>query len=131
VSTFRGELQKFDAFNLRAAITSNGGEGVDWRKIESRSAAAEWRRKNQELRKQLDGIQEDFRRLQEELDALRGRSGEERRPGADTYLEELKKENARLRKEYEKEVARLNQEVRSLHDEIGRYLQNPVKKKAP
>ena len=120
--------KQYDEFNLRAVITSSGGEVMDFGKIEARSAAADCRRKNLELRQKLEDAQDRLRPLKEELDALHGRVRDTKGPpDADSRLEELKKENARLQKELEKMKA----EVQNANDEIGRLLLKPAKKKAP
>jgi predicted nuclease with TOPRIM domain len=122
-----GYLTKnYDEFNLRAVITSNGGEVMDFEKIEARPAAVTWRRKSQELQQDLEDARERLRRLREERDALHGRpSSEKSPPESNARLEELKKENTRLQKELEK----IKEEMRDLDNQIHRDLQKAANKK--
>jgi len=117
--------KRYNEFNLRRWITSNGGEIVDSDEVEARSAAAEQRRWNRILQQWLDDERERQSLLQEERDALQGQAGGAKRPKEDgSRLDELKKENLRLQKEYEK----IKEEIRSLNAEILQLLQKSSKK---
>ena len=119
--------KKYNEFSLRRFITSNDGQPHYLDGIVARSAAAEERRKNRELRQDLDDIRERLRLLQEERDALQGRSGAKRPSDADARLDELKKDNARLQKELEK----TREELQDLSAEVQRRLRKPMPKKTP
>jgi hypothetical protein len=117
--------KRYNEYNLRRWITSNGGEIVNSDEVEARSAAAEQRRWNRILQQWLDDERERQRLLKEERDALQGQVGGAKRPKDDgSRLDEMKKENMRLQKEYEK----IKEEIRSLNAEILQRLQKTPKK---
>ncbi len=117
--------KKYNEYRLRQWITSNGSEIVDSDEVEARSAAAEQRRWNRILKQWLDDERERQRLLKEERDALQGQAGAAKRPKEDgSRLDEMKKENMRLQKEYEK----IKEEIRSLNAEIFQLLQKSSKK---
>jgi RNA polymerase sigma factor (sigma-70 family) len=130
--------RKYDESNLRAAITSNGGEVINTSKLEAQPlpsvvaaeradrAIVEWRRKNEYLRRELKETRERMDLLQDELDVLRERSGDKKMSAAELRLERLKQENARL----EAEQKKLYEEIADLVKEIQK-LQQHTKKKAP
>jgi RNA polymerase sigma factor (sigma-70 family) len=115
--------KKYDEYNLRCAITSNDGLVMDFEKIKAQDAAAADRRQNRRLRQNLEDAQQPLRLLREERDVLLGRPVEKRPPNDEKLLEELKKENTRLREESEK----VNEEMKSLFQEIQRRLHSPSK----
>jgi hypothetical protein len=120
--------KQYEEYHLRCAITSNDALAFKSEKIEARPAAADWQRKNRELRLQLEEAQERLRPLKEELDALHARPGDAKPlSDADSHVEKLKKENIRFQKELEKMKA----ETQNANDEIGRLLRESVQKKAP
>jgi hypothetical protein len=120
--------KKYNEFSLRRFITSNDGKPHDPDDIIARSAAGNLRRKNRELRQDLEDVGERLRLLQEERDALLGRAGGAKRTSdSDARLDELRKENARLQKELEK----TKEELQDLSAEVQRRLRKPMPKKAP
>ena len=116
--------KRYNEYNLRRWITSNGGEIVDSDQVEARSAAAEQRKWTRILQQWLDDERERLRLLQEERDSLQGRAGAKRPKEDGSRLDEMKKENMRLQKEYEK----IKEEIRSLNAEILQLLQKSPKK---
>ena len=130
--------RKYDESNLRAAITSNGGEIIDTSKLEVQplpsavaaeradQALVQWRRKNEFLRQELKESRQRMELLQDELDVLRERSSDKKISASELRLERLKQENARL----EAEQKKLYEEIADLVKQIQK-LQEPVKKKAP
>jgi len=123
--------KKFDPNALRTVITCNGGELMDFAKFQSHSTAVDWQRKNGELRQDLEGARDRLRLLHEEQDALKQQSAPAKsKQEAESRLDELKQENARLQKELEK----MRDEIKNMNKEILLHLQfpqNPPKIKAP
>jgi RNA polymerase sigma factor (sigma-70 family) len=111
---------KYRAQMLRALITANGGEIIDWEKVESRlnrgARAGDrpsmelWQRKNEELRKQLAQLREEVATLKEEREIERELVGE------DPRLTALKEEHTRMQAELKK----LQAEVEALKKESHR-----------
>jgi RNA polymerase sigma factor (sigma-70 family) len=126
--------KKYDEATLRAAITSNGGEPIDLAKLEAQprrgrgttdredAALATWRRKNEELEREIERARQHLQLLKEER-ALQRELKEQRQPPDDPRLEELKRENARL----QTELRKIQAESEALAAEINR-LQQPQKK---
>jgi hypothetical protein len=123
--------KKYDEWNLRAAITSNGGEVINFSAIEARplpsavsaeradKALVEWRHKNDYLRQDLKEARERIELLQEELDVLRQRSGDKKRSISELRLERVKQETERLeaeRKKVQEEIATLVKEIQRLQE---------------
>ncbi|HZV03495.1 MAG TPA: sigma-70 family RNA polymerase sigma factor [Gemmataceae bacterium] len=119
--------KKYNEYFLRTVITSNGGEVMDFDTIRASSAAAEWRRKNRQLQQELEEARERLHRLHEEQDVLRGQPLKKTESENDAPVQELKKENARLQKEFDQ----VNEEQKSLSQEIQRSLQKSSTKKNP
>jgi hypothetical protein len=130
--------KKYDEQHLRYAITSNGGDVINYSAIEAPPrddppprrgdpAAAEWRRKNDEARQEIKRAREHLRLLEEEREAQRELSGEgKNQPPYDPHLDQLKRENALL----EEELRRLHADSEELAREIARA-QKPARKKGP
>ncbi|HTU16591.1 MAG TPA: DUF1559 domain-containing protein, partial [Gemmataceae bacterium] len=119
--------KKYDEFNLRLFIMPNDGLVMDFEKVKAQGAAAAERRKNRQLRQNLEDAQERLRLLQEERDVLLGRPVKKHSPDAEAHWDKLKKENARLQNELEKVV----EERKSLYAEIHQRLQKSAQKKGP
>jgi RNA polymerase sigma factor (sigma-70 family) len=119
--------KQYNANDLRASITCNGGEVMDFDMIRASSAAAVWRRKNRQLQQNLEEAREQLRLLQEEYDVLRGRPLGKPAVESEALVDELKKENAHLQKELEK----MKTERESLWQETQSRLQKSSNKKAP
>jgi RNA polymerase sigma factor (sigma-70 family) len=134
--------KRYDENAMRGAITANGGEVVDFDKIEilrlyvdafendasqnpgeGIPALSNLQRKNETLRREVDRARERLRLLRFERAAQREfEKNGERKP--DPRLEQLKRDNARLQEELDK----INAESQALLKEIsGR--QKPVLKK--
>jgi RNA polymerase sigma factor (sigma-70 family) len=110
---------KYNAQQLRRAITANDGEVLNWAKIEARlhrraggegSSAQVWQRKNEELRKELTQLREQVRLLKEEQEVEREMAGEDPRISA------LKEDHTRMQAELKK----LHAEVEALKKDIRR-----------
>ncbi|HEY7153774.1 MAG TPA: sigma-70 family RNA polymerase sigma factor [Gemmataceae bacterium] len=112
--------KKYDEKQLRAAITANGGEKLDWSKIEARNRsedgkdaeAKERRESNDTLWWRLTEARQRVQLLKEELTVRRERFGGE----DNTALQE--------------ELKKLQTEIERLNGEIRRW-QKPASKKAP
>jgi uncharacterized protein DUF1559 len=117
--------KRYNEFNLRRYITSNDGQVLNDYQVTARSPAVELRSQNRDLQQWLDDERDRLRLLREERDALQGRLGQtKRRAGEDSQLEELKQENGRLKKEYEK----IKEEIQSVNADILQRLQKTPKK---
>jgi hypothetical protein len=118
--------KRYNEYNLRRYVTSNDGQVLYDYQIIVRSPATELRSKNRDLQQWLDEERERLRLLQEERDALQGRSGSAKsEQKAESRLDELKQESARLQKDLEK----LRDEIRSLNADIFQRLQKNTQKK--
>jgi RNA polymerase sigma factor (sigma-70 family) len=129
--------KQYDQKHLRYAITSNGGEVMEWEKIEApppRGAAApaaakvgalaRLRHTNEALRRELERARAQIRQLNEERDVQREQSGQGKpHPPHDAQSRQLLREQAHLREGLRK--ARI--EVEALKAEIRR-LQQPANK---
>ncbi|HEY7308717.1 MAG TPA: sigma-70 family RNA polymerase sigma factor [Gemmataceae bacterium] len=129
--------KKYDETNLRAAITSNGGEVIDMEQIlaprrgrarppaDEDAAVEAWWQKNENLRHELDRARENLRLLRAERSLQREQMDRNDKKD-DPRLERLKRENARLQEELDKVRA----ESEALTKEISRR-QKPVQRKGP
>jgi RNA polymerase sigma factor (sigma-70 family) len=122
--------QKYDEKQLRYAITSNGGEVLDLKKIEARprrtarapggegATVEDWQQRNEGLRKEVEQTRERIRLLKEEKEVERELAGD------DPRINQLKEEHARLQAELKK----LRAEMDALNAEIRRMQKSQPKK---
>jgi RNA polymerase sigma factor (sigma-70 family) len=128
--------KEYDETQLRAAITSNGGEILDLSKIEAQPRRGgqargdagigditKLRRANEALRRELERAREQIRLLKEERAVQLEQFGKEKPKSRDPRSEQLLREQAQLRDELKK----ARREIEALKDEL-RGQQKPAKK---
>ncbi len=122
--------KRMDQATLRAAISPNGGEIIDFGKAERAAgpyirareeAMNKLRRRNADLKEEAEGLQLILQELRDELDGLRWRLNEEKLLALDPKTAELRRENAELEKslrEAKSEARKMMEEIRKMKEEM-------------